>query len=68
MGKKFYYADKEQGQMVELSQEKFIESFECYEKDLEKTKGIRPWETEKMQEKMINLATSSGTPTIGEDR
>ena len=35
-GKKFYFADKDEGRMLETSPEEFINQFECYEKDLEK--------------------------------
>ena len=43
-GKSFFFADKDTGQFVQLPQEEFINRFECYEKDLEKLGGIRPWE------------------------
>lgn len=36
LGKRFYFADKNEGQFVELSQEDFMKQFECYEKDLKK--------------------------------
>ena len=36
LGKRFYYADKEQGKFIELPQEEFEKQFECYETDLEK--------------------------------
>ncbi len=38
LGKKFFFANKDEGQFVELEQEKFTEQFECYEKDLKKNK------------------------------
>lgn len=38
LGKKFYFADKDEGQFMELSQEEFTERFECYEEDLKKSK------------------------------
>lgn len=34
LGKQFYYADKEKGEFLELSQEDFEKKFECYDKDL----------------------------------
>ena len=37
-GKKFYYADKEKAQFIELPQEEFVKKFECYEMDLKKDK------------------------------
>ena len=46
LGKRFYFANKEEGQFVELPPEEFTKRFECYDKDLEKTKGIRPWEAQ----------------------
>ena len=59
-GEKFYYADKETGQMINLSKEEFIEKFDCYEYDLEKNNGKRFWEIEENKEKEKDLATSSG--------
>ena len=38
LGKKFYYADKESGQFVELAQEEFTKRFECYEADMKRNK------------------------------
>ena len=35
---KFYFANKDEGQFVELSKEEFIKQFECYEEDLKKYK------------------------------
>ena len=61
MGKKFYFADKDSGQFVELTPEEFTNTFECYEKDLEKHDGKRPWEYDEQENEQINLATSSGT-------
>ncbi len=40
LGKKFYFADKNKEQFVELSQEEFTKQFECYEEDLKKNKRI----------------------------
>ena len=34
LGKKFYFANKDEGQFVGLSQEQFTKQFECYENDL----------------------------------
>ena len=36
LGQKFYFADKDEGQFVELPQEEFTKQFECYETDLKK--------------------------------
>ena len=38
LGKRFYYADKESGQFVELAQEEFTKRFECYEADMKRNK------------------------------
>lgn len=37
LGKRFYFADKELGQFVQLSQDEFTNKFECYETDLKKS-------------------------------
>ena len=60
LGEKFYYADENKGQFIELPQEEFTKQFECYEEDLEKTNGIRPWETIEEQKHEIDLSKSSG--------
>ncbi len=60
LGEKFYYADENKGQFIELPQEEFTKQFECYEGDLEKTNGIRPWETIEEQKQEIDLSKSSG--------
>ncbi len=60
-GEKFYFADKENGDFVNLSYDDFINKFECYESDLEKTNGIKPWDKDKeFIDEEINLAASSG--------
>lgn len=46
LGKRFYVADKEEGQFVALSQEEFVKQFECYETDIKTNSGRRLWETE----------------------
>ena len=66
LGEKFYFADKCQGRFVQLPQEEFVKRFECYEKDLEKNNGIRPWETNEKQTDTKSLANSSGNITIEE--
>lgn len=38
LGKRFYFADKNEGQFLELPQEEFTKRFECYEEDLKKNK------------------------------
>lgn len=60
LGEKFYYADKEKCSFVYISKKEFLEQFECYDDDLAKSNGIRPWESEQT-EVNVDLATSSGT-------
>lgn len=61
LGRRFYYADKDKGQMVELPEEEFIKRFECYDMDLEKSNGVRPWEESKEKEQEeVDLSRSSG--------
>lgn len=57
-GKKFYFADK--GQFVELPQKEFETKFECYEMDMEKQNGHRPWEDFDRVEEIEDLSRSSG--------
>lgn len=59
-GKKFYYANKESSEFVELEQKEFAEKFECYEKDLEKNQGHRPWEISEKEEIVEDLTRGSG--------
>lgn len=58
-GKKFYFADKDIGQFVELSQKEFEARFECYERDMEKNDGHRPWEDLDRTEHLEDLTQSS---------
>lgn len=66
-GKKFFYADKELGEFITLSQDEFEAKFECYETDTKKIAGNkRPWETsEEIQE---NKENSSGQVSTEEGR
>lgn len=59
LGEKFYYADK--GAFIDTPKKKFLEKFECYEADLEKSNGIKPWEQSEETKVNTNLAQSSGT-------
>lgn len=61
VGRKFYYADKDKGQMIEIAESEFVQRFECYDMDLEKSKGIRPWESTEKEKKDTDLSRSSGT-------
>ena len=67
LGKQFFYADKQAGEFMQLSQEEFERKFECYEADMEKLPGHkRPWETaEVIEEKKEN---SSGNVVAEEGR
>lgn len=60
VGNKFYFADKESGQFIELPQNEFEEKFECYEDDLALANGVRPWENDKVEEVVEDLTKSSG--------
>ncbi len=61
-GEKFYYVDNEEKSFVNLSREEFEKQFECYEMDLKKTGGIRPWNyKDKQIEEKKDLSRSSGT-------
>lgn len=60
IGNKFYLADKESGQFIELPQKEFEEKFECYEYDLNSSNGVRPWESNKIEEIVEDLTKSSG--------
>lgn len=59
LGKKFYYACKNEEMFVELSPEQFMEQFECYEYDLIRNKGFKPWELQ--ENEYIDLSKGSGT-------
>lgn len=42
-GKHFYAADKDTGNFIRMSEEEFEAKFECYETDIQKLHGNRPW-------------------------
>lgn len=65
--KMFFYADKQSGEFIQLSQEQFEAKFECYDEDLKKaTDNKRPWENgQKIQE---NKENSSGQVSTEEGR
>lgn len=44
VGRTFYVADQETNRFIKLTKSEFTEEFECYERDLEAQKGIRPWD------------------------
>ena len=55
-GKKFYYADKEQGQFIEIPSKEFEKRFECYDRDLEKNHGRRLWEDDDISQSINSRA------------
>lgn len=55
----FYVADPTSKSFVKMDLESFIEKYECYEKDMDKAGGIRPWEKGAKQVEE-DLAKSSG--------
>lgn len=63
-GKRFYYADKEKGDFIGLSQEDFEKRFDCYESDIKNNKRL--WEQEKAVEEQ--LKNSSGRIVECDDR
>lgn len=64
-GKKFYFADSESRQFIELQQREFEERFECYQTDLEKNGGQRPWEESCLiQNKVEDLESSGDEQTV----
>lgn len=61
IGDKFYIADGKIGLFIDIPKDEFTEKYECYEKDLSKNKGIRPWEKiEEPVEEFDDLTKSSG--------
>ena len=69
-GKVFYVADRETGEFVELEQRDFEEQYECYQMDLDRSNGIRPWESVEKTVEIKNLTQSSGKVVAceGEER
>ena len=65
-GKKFYYADKNSREFVNMTQEEFETKFECYEADKEKAGGLRPWEEPEVKENVEDLVKMIATE--GEER
>ena len=54
--KNFYYADAKGKKFIELHPKEFTEQFECYEADLERANGVRPWESDQKYKKRDNEA------------
>lgn len=69
-GKQFYFVDTQRGEFIETTQKEFEAKFECYEMDLEKTEGHRPWEDKAEINKQDELEHSSGRVVAqeGEER
>lgn len=40
----FFVAEPGKGEFIKLYKQNFIDNYECYEADMKKAKGIRPWE------------------------
>lgn len=59
-GRKFYYADKEGQEFVKMPQKEFEERFECYQEDMDKRGGQRPWEVAVKEEIETDLTRTSG--------
>lgn len=62
---KVYIADKNQGQFIEMGMKEFEEQYDCYDRDKEKNKGKKLWESTEDIKKEKNV--SSGEFTIDED-
>ncbi len=71
-GKRFFYADyaSEKSQFIQLGQDDFTSRFECYEEDLKKTNGLRPWEISETDKTKTDLSKGSGKVVVagGEER
>ncbi len=59
-GKRFFYADQDKSEFVRVTQEEFENKFECYDSDLQKSNGKRPWE-QNIEMEANSLSQSSGT-------
>jgi len=55
----FYIVDSQEGKFSKIDKEQFIEQYECYDYDLKKSEGTRPWE-DKAKETVKDLNQSSG--------
>ena len=55
----FYVVENGAKEFSKLDRESFIMQYDCFDKDLEKSDGIRPWE-EGSKEVAKDLAQSSG--------
>lgn len=68
IGKKFFVANKVEGRFDEYSLEEFEKQFECYEMDLKRGNGVRPWQKESRENENIDLSRSSGKVVAAEEK
>lgn len=66
LGEKFYFANKNICQFVELPKDEFTKHFECYEEDKKRNNGLKFWEITNNEKENINLSNSSGNISIKE--
>ena len=61
MGNKeaFYVADPDLSEFIPMDRQDFVDKYECYQNDLDKSRGIRPWDS-LQKEKEEDLNRSSG--------
>ena len=69
-GRVFYVADREKGEFIKLEQKEFEEQYECYQMDLDRSGGIRPWQSIEKIADTKSLYQSSGRAVAceGEER
>ena len=69
-GRAFYVADREKGEFIKLEQKEFEEQYECYQMDLDRSGGIRPWQSTEKIADTKSLYQSSGRAVAceGEER
>ena len=61
----FFVAEPGSGTFIRMSKEEFVQNYDCYEMDIEKNNGIRPWE-KNSKEIEIDLNQSSGKVVANE--
>lgn len=59
-GKKFYLADKDAREFIEIPQNEFELKYECYQNDMERNHGHRHWEDVENIQEVEDLNRSSG--------
>ncbi|MEG1008481.1 MAG: hypothetical protein RSE41_02285 [Clostridia bacterium] len=60
LNKKFYFGDRVEKNFINISEEEFLNKFKCYDEDLKKTNGIKPWEVKRE----IKEKSKSNKPNI----